>query len=57
MRTVIKEILEFSITIWKQRNVELHGTDGAISMEQRQEDTANEAATVYHPAILIRLET
>jgi hypothetical protein len=32
MRTVIKELWEFSIAIWKQRNAELDGTDGAISM-------------------------
>jgi hypothetical protein len=33
MRTVIKELWVFSITtIWKQRNSELHGMDGAISM-------------------------
>jgi hypothetical protein len=41
MRTVIKELWAFSTTIWKQRNAELHGTDGAISMEQQRKDTAN----------------
>jgi hypothetical protein len=52
MRTVIKELWEFSITIWKQRNAELHGTDGAISMEQRRKDTANnEAVAVYQLTI------
>jgi hypothetical protein len=51
MRTVIKELWEFSITIWKQRNAELHGTDGAVSMEQRRKDTANEAVAVYHSTI------
>jgi hypothetical protein len=45
------ELREFSITIWKQRNAELHGTDGAISMEQRRKETANEAATVYQATI------
>ena len=51
MRTVIKELWVFSITIWKQRNSELHGTDGAISMEQRRKDTANEAVAVYQSTI------
>jgi hypothetical protein len=41
----------FSIAIWKQRNTELHGTDGAISMEQRRKETATEAVAVYHSTI------
>jgi len=51
MRTVIKELWVFSIAIWKQRNSELHGTDGAVSMEQRRKDTANEAVAVYQSTI------
>jgi coenzyme F420-reducing hydrogenase alpha subunit len=52
MRTVIKELWAFSIAIWKQRNTELHGTDGAISMlEQRRKETATEAAAVYQSTI------
>jgi hypothetical protein len=54
MRTVIKELLEFSITIWNQQNAELHGTDhgwGAISMEQWMKDTANEAEMVYQATL------
>jgi hypothetical protein len=39
MRTVIKELWVFSIAIWKQRNTELHGTDGAISMEHGRKET------------------
>ena len=35
----------------RQRNAELHGTDGAISMEQRRKDTANEVATVYQATL------
>jgi hypothetical protein len=35
---------------WKQWNVELH-CDGAISMEQRRKDTANEAVTVYQATL------
>jgi hypothetical protein len=34
MRTVIKELWVFLIAIWKQWNMELHGIDGAVSMEQ-----------------------
>jgi hypothetical protein len=51
MRTIIKEVWVFSISIWKQRNSELHGTDGAISMEQHRKDTANEAVAVYQMTI------
>jgi hypothetical protein len=51
MRTVIKELCVFSIAIWKQRNTELHGIDGAISMEQRRKETATEAVAVYQATI------
>ena len=51
MRTVIKELWIFSITIWKQRNSELHGTDGAISAEQRRKDTATESVEEYQSTI------
>jgi hypothetical protein len=45
---LIKELWEFSITIWKQTNAELRGTkDGAISMERQRKDTVTEAAAVY----------
>jgi hypothetical protein len=40
----------FSIAM-KQRNTELHGTDGAISMEQRRKETATEAVAVYQSTI------
>jgi hypothetical protein len=51
MRIAIKELWVFSIAIWKQRNTELHGTDGAISMEQRRKETATEAVAVYQATI------
>jgi hypothetical protein len=52
MRTVITELWTFSIaTIWKQRNAELHGIDGAVSMEHRRKETATEAAAVYQATI------
>jgi hypothetical protein len=51
MRTVIKELWVFSIIIWKQRNSELHGTDGAISMEQIRKETVTEAVPVYQSTI------
>jgi hypothetical protein len=51
MRTVIKELSVFLIAIWKQWNTELHGTDGAISMEQRRKETATEAVAVYQATI------
>jgi hypothetical protein len=33
------------------RNTELHGIDGAVSMEQRRKETANEAVAVYQATI------
>jgi hypothetical protein len=51
MRTVIKELCVFSIATWKQRSTELHGTDGAISMEQGRKETATEAVAVYQATI------
>jgi hypothetical protein len=52
MRTVIKELWVFSIAIcWKQRNTELHGTDGAISTEQRRKEKVTEAVAVYQATI------
>jgi hypothetical protein len=52
MRTVIKELCwVFSIAIWKQHKTELHGTDGAISIEQRRQETMMEAGAVYQATI------
>jgi hypothetical protein len=48
----MKELWEFSITIWKQRNSELHGTNGVISMEWwRKDTTAMEAVAVYQATL------
>jgi hypothetical protein len=53
MRTVIKELWVLSIAIvWKQRNTEVHGTDGAISMGQRRNETATEAVAVVYQATI-----
>jgi hypothetical protein len=51
MRTIIKELWVFSITISKQRNSEVHGTAGAISTEKRRKDTATEAVAVYQATL------
>jgi hypothetical protein len=51
MRSVIKELWELSIYIWKQQNTELHGTDSTISLEQCQKDTATEAENMYENTI------
>jgi hypothetical protein len=51
MRSVIKELWELSINIWKQRNTELHGTDSALSLERRRKDTATEAENIYENTI------
>ena len=51
MRTVISELWHFSITIWKHRNAEYHGTDGAISLEHRRKETAAAAQHVYQSTL------
>jgi hypothetical protein len=51
MRNVITELWKFSITLWKQRNTEYHGTNGTISLEHRQKETASAAVNVYQATI------
>jgi hypothetical protein len=52
MWTVITELWKFSITLWKQRNTEYHGTaDGTISLEHGQKETALEAEHMYQETI------
>jgi hypothetical protein len=51
MRNVIAELWKFSITLWKQRNTEYHGTDGTISLEHRRKETALAAEHVYQTTI------
>jgi hypothetical protein len=51
MQTVysFKELWLFSVALWKQRNMKLHGIDGAaISMEQWRKETMNEAVGVVN---------
>jgi hypothetical protein len=49
MQTVMKELWKLSITIWKQRNTELHGT--SLSLEQQCKEAATAAAHVYQQTI------
>jgi hypothetical protein len=51
MRTVISELWTFSITIWKHRNAEYHGTDGATSLEHRRKETAAATEHVYQSTL------
>ena len=51
MQNVIKELWILSITIWKQCNTELHGTDSALSLERRRKEVATVAAHVYQQTI------
>ena len=51
MRTVISELWIFSITVWKQRNSEYHGTDGSISLEHRRKEAAAAAKNVFESTI------
>ena len=51
MRSIITELWKLSITIWKQRNTELHGTDSALSLERRRKEAATAAAHVYQQTI------
>jgi hypothetical protein len=51
MQSVITELWKFSIPIWKQQNTEYHGMDGAILLEHRRKETANEAAHMHQSTI------
>ena len=51
MRTTIAAIWKFSMTIWRQRNAALHGTDSAITLEKRRKEAATKATTVYQDTI------
>ena len=51
MRTTIAAIWKFSMTIWRQRNAALHGTDSAITLERRRKEAATKATTVYQDTI------
>jgi len=51
MRTVIQELWTFSITVWNQRNTELHGLNGFISAERLRKETADAAIQVYQTTI------
>jgi hypothetical protein len=51
MRTVIQELWTFSITVWNQRNTELHGLNGFISAERLRKETADAAIHVYQTTI------
>jgi len=51
MRTVIQELWTFSITVWNQRNTELHGLNGFISAEKLRKETADAVIHVYQTTI------
>ena len=51
MRTTIAALWKFSMTLWRQRNAALHGTDSAITLEKRRLDAVTKATAVYTDTI------
>jgi hypothetical protein len=51
MRKLISALWTFSISIWKQRNSELHGTDSALSLERCRQDAATQAVAIYQETL------
>jgi hypothetical protein len=51
MRTTIKAIWDFSMTLWRQRNAALHGENGTLSKEKTRRETAARAAAVYQETL------
>jgi hypothetical protein len=51
MRKLISALWTFSLTMWRQRCSEFHGTESAISLERRRRETATRAQSVYQNTI------
>jgi hypothetical protein len=51
MRKLISALWTFSLTMWRQRCSEFHGTESAISLERRRRETATKAQSVYQETI------
>ena len=51
MRTMINEVWKFSLTLWKQRNTELHGTDGALTLERRRKEAVTRATNIFNETL------
>ena len=51
LRTTIKALWNFSLTIWRARNLEYHGENGAISQERIRKVMALQAKAVYQDTI------
>ena len=47
MRTTIDALWNFSLKLWRQRNVALHGPDSALILERRHKEAVTKATTVY----------
>jgi hypothetical protein len=51
LRTTIKALWTFSLTLWHARNLEFHGDNGSISQERIHKATALQATAVYEDTI------
>jgi hypothetical protein len=51
LRTTIKAIWTFSLTIWRARNLEFHGDNGSLSQERIRRVTALQATAMYQDTI------
>ena len=51
MRTTIEALWKLAMTLWRQRNAALHGTDSALTMENQRKEAVTKATTIYRETI------
>ena len=51
MRTTIDALWTFALTLWRQRNHELHGHNGELSNEAKHQKSLIRATAVYNDTI------
>jgi hypothetical protein len=51
MQTTIDAIWTFALTLWRQRNHKLHGHNGQLSLEAKQQKSLIRATVVYHDTL------
>jgi hypothetical protein len=51
MRTTINAIWKLALTLWRQRNAALHGTNSILTLEKRRKEAVTRATQVYQDTI------
>jgi len=51
MRTTIAAIWKFSLTMWRQRNLDKHGVDSAITLEKQRKEAVTRATAAYNDTL------